>query len=179
MTLISDLAELERRCRALAMLEAILSPDWEYRYYSFNQHWAPGQRMASMRDGCGDDWFLLFRDGRAFLKGFEKEAPRLIGAILPPELRDPAFSPEEITWWAWWDGSWRGDTASRHLAVLDGNPATYAAWASEYYETEVDPALVGEVYRGAALTEALVQGLNPEVTLASLREDCEETGYPG
>jgi hypothetical protein len=26
---------------ALAMLDAVLSPDWESRYYSFNRRWSP------------------------------------------------------------------------------------------------------------------------------------------
>lgn len=61
---------LERLTRSLAVLDAILSPDWEGRYYSFNAGWdaARGERMASMRDGCGDDWFLLFSPAGAFLK---------------------------------------------------------------------------------------------------------------
>jgi len=29
------------------MLDAILSPEWEFRYYSFNSKWAEGEMMAS------------------------------------------------------------------------------------------------------------------------------------
>lgn len=43
-------ADLRDRCRSLAMLDAILSPDWESRYYSFNAGWADGEEMASMRN---------------------------------------------------------------------------------------------------------------------------------
>jgi len=52
--------KLERICRSIAMLEAIVSPDWESRYYSFDCHFAAGQRLASMRDSSGDDWFILY-----------------------------------------------------------------------------------------------------------------------
>jgi hypothetical protein len=75
-------ALLERRCIALATLDAILSPDWQYRYYSFNRHWdrEARTRMASMRNGSGDDCFLLFfPDGTAALKGYDHESPALDG----------------------------------------------------------------------------------------------------
>jgi hypothetical protein len=53
---------------ALAMLDALLSPEWQDRYYSFNQRWSlpSGTRTGSMRNGSGDDLFILFfPDGSA------------------------------------------------------------------------------------------------------------------
>lgn len=41
-------AELERRCRALAVLDAVLCPDPRWRYYSFDQASRPGERVARM-----------------------------------------------------------------------------------------------------------------------------------
>ena len=34
-----DVTRLKRLLQSLAMLDAILMPEWEYRYYSFNAHW--------------------------------------------------------------------------------------------------------------------------------------------
>ena len=52
-------AALALRSQSLAMLEAIVSPDdWDMRLYSFDAHWAPGERMASMRNGLGDEYFI-------------------------------------------------------------------------------------------------------------------------
>lgn len=31
-----DIATLRQRAKALAMLDAIVSPEWEYRYFSYN-----------------------------------------------------------------------------------------------------------------------------------------------
>lgn len=50
-----DIANLKRRTKALAMLEAIVCPEWEYRYYSYNSRWSSGEEMASMRNGQGDE----------------------------------------------------------------------------------------------------------------------------
>jgi hypothetical protein len=54
LSLLPDVESLRRLWQSMAMLDAILSPDWEYRYYSFNAAWGAGEEMGSMRDGCGD-----------------------------------------------------------------------------------------------------------------------------
>ncbi len=51
-----DVESLKRLSQSLAILDAIMSPDWEFRYYSFNSKWSEGEMMASMRDGSGDDY---------------------------------------------------------------------------------------------------------------------------
>ena len=46
-----DIDALKRLMQSMAMLDAILSPEWEYRCYSFNSKWgARGcAQMGSMR----------------------------------------------------------------------------------------------------------------------------------
>ncbi len=68
-----SIAEIRCITQSLAMLDAILCPEWEYRYYSFNSAWGPSEEMASMRNGSGDDWFLLLDATGAALKGFAHE----------------------------------------------------------------------------------------------------------
>jgi hypothetical protein len=48
--LLPDPDTLRDHCRALALLDAILSPDWSSRYYSFKARWSPTEEMASMVD---------------------------------------------------------------------------------------------------------------------------------
>jgi hypothetical protein len=102
-----DIAALRDRSRALAMLDAILSPEWEYRYYSYDSHWAPGEEMASMRNGSGDAYSIVFLAAGAFIRGFAHGSPmspaRTGGSLWPglvdsvPEtlaanVIEPAFS---------------------------------------------------------------------------------------
>ncbi len=54
-----DIEGLRKLTQSLAMLDAIMSPEWEYRYYSFNSKWDDGEMMASMRNGSGDEYFIL------------------------------------------------------------------------------------------------------------------------
>src|SRR5262245_33579514 len=69
-----DIDGLKRLMQSMALLDAILSPEWQYRYYSFDSKWDNGEQMGSMRDGCGDDLFALFNEHGCFLKGFAHEA---------------------------------------------------------------------------------------------------------
>lgn len=115
-----DPAALERQCRALAVADAIIEPEWQYRYFSYDAEWdtAAGERMASMRDGCGDDVFILFfADGRVAVKGLAHETPMaaqawareapypgLVESI--PEgyeafVDQPAFEAKLGTFWLW------------------------------------------------------------------------------
>ena len=45
--------ELERRCQALALLDAILSPEPRWRYFTFDAAFAPGERVARMDSATG------------------------------------------------------------------------------------------------------------------------------
>src|SRR5262245_26616422 len=53
LSLLGSLSHVERVSQSIAVLDAILSPEWEYRFFSFNAAWdlANHERMASMRDG--------------------------------------------------------------------------------------------------------------------------------
>jgi hypothetical protein len=194
-----------RLVRALAMLDAILSPEWQLRYYSFNSRWAKGEMMASMRNGSGNHWFaLLCSDGIA-LHGLAHDAPMFrpgqpwpgIFEDLPVEfhdnfLREPAFMTEHSTFCIWRrsiDDHWsRGsiefpalhdpDGSEGLLSILSGDVEHYLAFARDYYEVDVEPADVAAVYHHHPLTEALIRRLNPNVGLATLVDDMGKIGYP-
>src|SRR5262249_50472332 len=70
-----DVDGLRTLLQSLAMLDAILCPEWDLRYYSFNSRWSKGKQMGSMRNGSGDDFFALFNASGCFLKGFDHESP--------------------------------------------------------------------------------------------------------
>ncbi|MGW6914333.1 hypothetical protein ACWGB8_10995 [Kitasatospora sp. NPDC054939] len=57
------------------MLDAILSPDWTDRYYSFDSAWAEGEETASMRNGSGDEYSIVFSAAGAYVRGFDHESP--------------------------------------------------------------------------------------------------------
>lgn len=197
--------ELKRLAQSLAMLDAILSPEWEYRYYSFNQVWSDDAMMASMRNGSGDHWFAIFCAAGAAIHGLAHEAPmfrpgnpqpaifdRLPAAFHANLLREPAFTTQDSTFCIWRlsdDEQWScgqvelpagedPDGSAELLGILAGRPEQYAEFASDYYECDVDVDDVAAIYRHEPLSVALVQRLNPEIDLASLADDIAEIGYP-
>lgn len=109
---------LRRLLQSMAMLDAILCPEWHYRYYSFNSKWSAGEQMGSMRDGCGDDFFALFNPSGCWIKGFAHETlmspyhddgtarvwPGVLDSV-PPEfpecLQEPAFKIADTTFCVW------------------------------------------------------------------------------
>jgi hypothetical protein len=81
-----DIDALQRRCRAVAILDAILSPEWEYRVYSYTAQWGDGDAATEIRDGSGNDCFIVFTPNGAFIKGFDHESPMAPGRIRPGQL---------------------------------------------------------------------------------------------
>jgi len=114
---LSGIDDLRRLMQSMAMLDAILSPEWQFRYYSFNSKWAEHAQMGSMRNGSGDDFHALFNAQGCFLKGFAHEyemspyrekPPRVWPGVLDtvPDcfadgLNEPAFSMESTTFCIW------------------------------------------------------------------------------
>jgi hypothetical protein len=208
MTSLPAISELRRRTKALAALDLILSPEWEYRYYSFNAAWSASEQMASMRDGCGDEWWLVFHsDGWAALKGlaheseaWSKEGDKLsvaLQAVMPPDLvdftREPAFRWDS-TGFAYFylpsQQQWRRANDLTTFSALDageddllrhlcGGPSDFALFAEDYYEREVPVDVVAEVFRHAPITDRLVSSLNTDITLKDITDELHiQIGYP-
>ena len=208
MTSLPAISELRRRTKALAALDLILSPEWEYRYYSFNAAWSPSEQMASMRDGCGDEWWLVFHsNGWAALKGlaheseaWSKEGDRLsvaLQAVMPPDLvefaREPAFRWGSTSFAYFYLPSqqqWCRANDLTTFSALDageddllrhlcGGPSDFASFAEDYYEREVPVDVVAEVFRHAPITDRLVSCLNPDITLKDITDELHtQIGYP-
>jgi hypothetical protein len=208
LSLLPDIPSLKKLSQSLAVLDAILSPEWEYRYYSFDSKWAPGETMASMRNGSGDEYFILFDAVGAAIKGFDHESdmspwadaaskpwPGVIDEV-PKEfssfLAEPAFSINDSTFCLWRkheDSTWQvgnidyppsedPDGSAWMLKILDGSPSTYREFAEDYYARKIEADAVNRIYRHEPATAAVVQALNPDMTLRDLRSDIEEIGFP-
>jgi hypothetical protein len=99
-----DIPVVRDRSRSLAMLDAILCPEWEYRYYSFDADWGPKEELALMRNGSGDDYAIVFSPIGAWVRVFDHESPMSSWGLEPPR-------------------PWPG--------VLDNVPTVFQAWLQE------------------------------------------------
>lgn len=68
-----DIPVLRDLCRSIAMLEAVLNPDGE-RYYSFSSTWSETEEVASMRNGSGDEFDVVFSPAGTYIRGFDHES---------------------------------------------------------------------------------------------------------
>jgi hypothetical protein len=203
-----DINGLIRLSKALAMLDAALSPTWDYRYYSFNSNWGPDEMMASMRNGSGDEYFVLFNDHGAAMKGFDHESimsPWSSGAKqiwpgmydrVPAEfssfLNEPAFSMADVTFCIWRkysDAAWHSgvqefppgddpDGSAWMLEIFRGDPEQYQRYARDYYSVDLPLNAIEHVYRLQPLTDEVLRALNSGITSESLHADVLEIGYP-
>ncbi|MFJ6390272.1 hypothetical protein ACIQJT_22010 [Streptomyces sp. NPDC091972] len=125
-----EIVVLREHCRSLAMLEAGLSPEWDYRYHSFDEHWAEGESLASMRNGSGDDYSIVFSAAGVYIRGFDHESPMSpyaedgpwpgvldeVPGVFQAYVREPAFSDDGLPrvtacmWREAGDDRWRTGT---------------------------------------------------------------------
>lgn len=194
-------ADLQRLCKALAVLDAINSPDWEYRYYSYNPVWSDDEQLLEMRDGEGDQMLVLFCPEGCIINGFSPEydqpAKAQVTRGLPAAFESFMFGEPVnsigTTFCLWYTpahGWQRGpventdDGSEELLYIFDNQPATYAEWATEYYTDESDKkpvtaAAVAPIYRQEPLTKARALALVDEVAdWTMLATDLQEIGYP-
>lgn len=201
-----EIPVIRDRSRSMAVLDAVMSPEWEDRYFSFDSHWSPTEELASMRDGCGNDYSIVFSPAGAFARGFDHESPMSPYRVTPPtpwpglfdglpeafrlQAAEPAFSDPAglpLTTACFWreqtDTVWRAGTVDSSAewlfdVLLDGRPEAYREFAEEYYEVAVDIEAVRHVYALRPLTPGVVASLNPEVGLPDLEGDLVRVGYP-
>jgi hypothetical protein len=205
---LATIETLRKLTQSLAMLDAIVEREWEYRYYSFNSKWAINEQMASMRNGQGDSWYSVFGTLGVFLKGFDHESPMSPWKMETPRVwpgvmenipaafkafaTEPAFSMQDTTFCIWrgvQDGNWRAgniaypdgedpDGSGRMLSILEGNPKTYRDWAEEYFEQPISLSAVQQIYEYRVLTPEVVRELNPKIDFSSILADAAEIDFP-
>jgi hypothetical protein len=114
---------------------------------------------------------------------FMSDPPRIwpgvldaVPSVFAAFMTEPAFVIEETTfciWRTYHDSAWQrgtihfpdhSDPDGSHdlLAILDGDPQTYQAYAESHYERLVDLNAIVHVYNHQPLTNAVVAAINPD-----------------
>lgn len=197
---------LGQRAMALALLDAIICPEVEYRYFTYDPQFAVGQHVAAMKNGEGDHWYLHLSRTGAIVKGHVKDLPRgsaramalQAQAVVPEDfaavLHDPRFAMDCVSFCYWrgsddilWnklahpDASWahRYDGSEDYLSILLAPASCYYEYAVDYFECDPPLAAIEHLYAHGPLSAALVKSLNPQATLAEALLAAERIGYPG
>lgn len=199
--LLPDRKTLQTICKAISVLDAILSQDWEYRYYSYNNKWSDNEEFCEMRDGSGDQILILFRKDGCVINGFAHEFDQQ--SKQKPTKNLPAIFDEFIfgeptksigttfCLWTTEQKNWQvgqlenyEDNSEEMLNIFDGNPQTYIDWATEYFEESyiesgIPLDIVTRIYNGQTLTKEMVLTVVKELEdWEQLENDLNEIGYP-
>lgn len=176
--------------QALALLDAIIMPEWQYRYFSFNCNWegAGQEMMASMRDGSGAEYFLHFSHegvaGKVVSGSLLPDAPRHLSAM-PERFQgfkaETAFSTDQASLFFWRGAdqpSWSvsPDTLGLYplLGFLVDGVEAYKKLVEDYYEEHLDANAIEQVFASLNVTEDQLRELNPDLSLEDLAEDAQE-----
>lgn len=196
-----DGKKLQAACKSMAVLDAILSQDWVYRYYSYNSEWSENEEFFEMRNGEGDQLLILFREEGTVINGYAAEAEQGQKEKLTDQLPEAfhefifgepvnsagtTFCVWQINGKEWTAGipAETGDHSEELLSPLDGSPATYIKWATDYFkgsykESGIPLETVSRIFNQEVLTKEMVLSVADQLEdWEQLEEDLLEISYP-
>lgn len=199
--LLPDRKALKTICKAISVLDAIISQEWEYRYYSYNSKWDKDEECLQMRNGSGDEMHILFREDGCVINGFAHEYDQQDKGKLTQNL--PTIFSEFIfgepvksigTTFCLWTTELKNwqvgqienykDNSEEMLNIFDGQPQTYVNWATEYFEESYKESgipldIVTKIYAGQTLTKEMVLSIVDDLEdWEQLKADLTEINYP-
>lgn len=196
-----DRQTLRQICKSISVADAILSQDWQYRYYSYNSKWAENEEFCGMRNGEGDEMLILFQQNGCAINGmaheyYPKDKSNLTRG-LPRQYHDFIFGEPvhsigtTFCLWTDTDGKWTigkvndlEDGSEGMMRIFDGKPNTYIEWAADYYEEgfvddEKTRSVIQDIYDNKMLTRNSVLNLNPSLDdWEQLKSDLREIDFP-
>ena len=192
---------MESICKAISVLDAIISQEWQYRYYSFNSKWDTNERCLQMRNGSGDEMHIVFREDGCAINGFaheyEQQDKSKLTNNLPAIFNEFIFGEPVIsigTTFCLWTTELKNwqvgqlesfeDNSEEMLTIFDGQPQTYINWATEYFEESYKESgipldTVTKIYSGQPLTKEMVLSIVDKLEdWEQLEKDLIEIDYP-
>jgi len=181
--------DVRRRSQGLALLDAIIMPDWEHRYFSFNCRWSDvdGEMMASMRNGSDDEYFLHFSKNGAVGKAIDAN-PLANSCVFLAQIpkcfsdfkNESAFQVSDAAYYFWREtgGKWFSSPENLklypNLRFLSSEIIYYHEWAVNYYERDIDFNVLRKVFNTLSINQEQLTVLNSDLILVDLVTDLRE-----
>lgn len=182
--------EVKKISQGLALIDAIIMPEWEYRFFSFNSNWdgCQGEMMASMKDGSGGEYFINFTEkgvaGKVFFEGLLTDVLQSL-EFMPNCFsnfkNEAAFNIDNATLFFWKENdsiAWRSSPENLKdyplLSFLSNGVVAYHRWAESYYEKTININVLKDVFTSLVITGNQLAILNSDITLEDLEEDLQE-----
>jgi hypothetical protein len=180
---------VRKRLQGLALADAILMPEWQYRYFSFNCNWDDNEMLASMRDGAGSEYFIHFSSqgvvGKVLSTELEASNSQLLLENVPTIFsnfkNESAFNIDHATYFFWkgnddklWSASPNNLVIYPLLGFLIGNISIYHNWAMDYYEKDIDIDVLEEIIVSLDVSPEQLNIINPDISLKDVSDDIRE-----
>lgn len=198
---IPSLKAIKNLGKSISALDAILCVEPEYRYYNYSKDYLGKYDLFLTDNGQGDILQVFLGDCDGLINGFyhelydyELDYPTTQGLSqgISKEyidlLQQDIITSLGSTFLIWLDplNNWtttdvilQEDGSEDLLDIMDLKAQTYWNFAKEYYELDIDLALVEDIYKGRELTKQMVLELNPELEdFKALEKDLQQIGYP-
>lgn len=188
-----SIEDIRKISQSLAMLDLILIQEWEFRYFSFNSKWDSNEMMASMRNGEGDEYFILFsKDGLvgkicSINEGLVPNKDQIL-QMIPNEFNsfknEPAFKLDNMTcciWKKYSDKNWSVAPVMKKIPLLKfivEHEKYYHIWVEEYLEISLDVKKIKAIFDHVPINNDLISDLNDKISLEEIEEAIKKIGYP-
>lgn len=182
-----SISDFIQNLKSKAFLDAILMPEWEYRYFSFNNNWDihNSKMMGSMRNGQGDDFFILITQSGIVGKNFwdqKRHVSEDITSKMPNcfhcFLSEPAFKTDDVSYLFWRemsDNHWTiyPNDLEKYLGseFLYLDAKQYHQWAEKYYERKINYTLLSKIFNTRKITADELLQINPDRNILELEEE--------
>jgi len=164
----------------LALCDAILSQDWEHRYFSFDSFWnvSSGEKLASCRNGEGQQVFLLFSYSGVYGNIIDSDIAHRanvvsVSYLSPNFFKEPAFNISNSCAFFWNDtdsDSWSHDGIGFNetdlIRFYKSDYKKYHGWSEGYYEQEISEEAIKNIFSGQDINPSDLYLLNPDIDMA-------------
>ncbi len=162
MHVLPNARDLKKRFQGFALCDAVLMPEWQMRYFSFDANWDKqnAEMLASVRDGQGMELFVLFSKAGAIGKFYDGKTslnPKRAIQNIPNRFDDfksePAFNLADISNLFWTDdtqSNWcffgENKAGNDLFGILAAGFDVFRRWAERYYDRPVNKAALFLLY---------------------------------
>lgn len=194
-----DKDQLRRTCKAVSVLDTILSRDNKSRCFNYHSHWGETEELFESRDRSGNIVLILFRpDGCVIAVSCHGETSQSQDTMtkgLPAVFKEFIFGEKvrsiNAIFYAWNYEDKKWQSHSEHIPVcikeqlrkLEDNPETYIRWANEHYKENhkshgISLPAVKKIFEGEPLTREIVFELVDDIyNWDMIQTELEEIDY--
>ncbi len=182
---------VQRRVRALALLDALLLPDVRMRSFNYRSGWNDNEDLAFMYTSGQGKWFALFAGGRSLVKGAapQHKIPEVdVPPFDDPFVREFWYTGPCETLYSSFGFEYRNDGWQALMPPVEGSLALldvwfvdsqiYASQLSERVGQQVAAEAVAHLFAGKRIRPSWLRQYFPQSNWQNQAADWLQIDYP-